>query len=214
MNPSAKSLHKTQHLRKQAKAISKSLFQIAAAHGYTLEPSTDFYKAIGLNERRGRLPTARRLACLTPLHLTAPGPAHACPCARCYRWLARAAGERRALAGLNDDGTHGRTSSAGLVDEDVGALLAIHADPRLLRYYAPELATLDHARMLVDPFMRWANEIPWRWHFQFAIIDRDSNTLLGSCGVAGWAAWRVRRSSVSASTRTGGDEGSPTRRRS
>src|SRR6185369_4142136 len=46
VNPTAKSLHKTQHLRKQAKAISKSLFEIAAAHGYKLKPSTDYYKAI------------------------------------------------------------------------------------------------------------------------------------------------------------------------
>ena len=78
--------------------------------------------------------------------------------------------------------TEGRVLLREFVDEDVGALLAIHADPRLLRYYAPELATLDHARMLVDTFMRWANEHP-RHNFQLAIIDRDSHTLLGSCGV-------------------------------
>jgi RimJ/RimL family protein N-acetyltransferase len=78
--------------------------------------------------------------------------------------------------------TEGRVLLREFVDKDVGALLAIHADPRLLRYYAPELATLDHARMLVDTFMKWANEQPRR-NFQLAIIERDSNTLLGSCGV-------------------------------
>ena len=68
------------------------------------------------------------------------------------------------------------------VEEDVGALLGIHADPRLLRYYAPELATREHARMLVDRFINWANENP-RDNFQLAIVDRKSKSLLGSCGV-------------------------------
>ena len=49
--------------------------------------------------------------------------------------------------------TEGRVLLREFVDNDVVALLAIHADPRLLRYYAPELGTLDHARMLVDTFM-------------------------------------------------------------
>ena len=78
--------------------------------------------------------------------------------------------------------TKGRVLLREFVDEDVGTLLPIHGDPRLLRYYAPELGTRDHARMLVDTFMRWATEHP-RHNFQFAIVDRDSNTLLGSCGV-------------------------------
>jgi ribosomal-protein-alanine N-acetyltransferase len=78
--------------------------------------------------------------------------------------------------------TEGRVLLREFVDEDVGALLAIHADPRLLRYYTPELGTRDHARMLVDMFIKWANEQP-RHNFQLAIVDRASNTLLGSCGV-------------------------------
>ena len=48
VNASAKSLKKTQHLRKQAKQISKSLFEIAGANGHMLQPSTDYFKAIGL----------------------------------------------------------------------------------------------------------------------------------------------------------------------
>ncbi len=78
--------------------------------------------------------------------------------------------------------TEGRVLLREFVDSDVGALLAIHADPRLLRYYAPEVGTRDHARLLVDMFMRWANEHP-RDNIQIAIVDLDSNAVLGSCGV-------------------------------
>ena len=68
------------------------------------------------------------------------------------------------------------------LEEDVSALMGIHADPRLFRYYSPELATYEHARMLVDMFINWARENP-RDNFQLAIVDRNSNVLLGSCGV-------------------------------
>ena len=68
------------------------------------------------------------------------------------------------------------------MDTDVGALLAVHADLRVLRYSVPELGTRDHAQMLVDTFVRWANEQP-RDNFQLAVVDRVSSTLLGSCGV-------------------------------
>lgn len=78
--------------------------------------------------------------------------------------------------------TEGRILLREFVERDVSALLAIHADPRVLRYYAPELATHEHARMLVDMFINWANENP-RANFQVAIVDRNSNSLLGSCGV-------------------------------
>jgi [ribosomal protein S5]-alanine N-acetyltransferase len=67
-------------------------------------------------------------------------------------------------------------------ESDVGGLLAVHSDPRVLRYYAPEVGTLEHSRMLVEMFIRWANENP-RQNFQFAIVDLQSNTLLGSCGI-------------------------------
>jgi RimJ/RimL family protein N-acetyltransferase len=65
---------------------------------------------------------------------------------------------------------------------DVGALAAVHADPRVLRYYAPEVGTIEHATMLVDLFMQWASEDP-RDNFQLAIVDRETSALLGSCGV-------------------------------
>jgi RimJ/RimL family protein N-acetyltransferase len=76
----------------------------------------------------------------------------------------------------------GRILLREFVEDDVGALLAIHADPRVLRYYPPEVGTPEHARMLVAMFIRWANETP-RDNFQFAIIDRTANVLLGSCGI-------------------------------
>jgi RimJ/RimL family protein N-acetyltransferase len=36
--------------------------------------------------------------------------------------------------------------------------------------------------MLVEMFIRWAGENP-RQNFQLAIIDRETNALLGSCGI-------------------------------
>lgn len=67
-------------------------------------------------------------------------------------------------------------------DTDVVALTAIHADPRALRYYAPEVGTLEHTQMLVELFVQWANENP-RDNFQLAIVDRETDALVGSCGV-------------------------------
>jgi len=67
-------------------------------------------------------------------------------------------------------------------ESDVGGLLAVHSDPRVLRYDAPEVGTPEHARMLVEMFIRWANENP-RQNFQFAIVDLETNALLGSCGI-------------------------------
>jgi RimJ/RimL family protein N-acetyltransferase len=65
---------------------------------------------------------------------------------------------------------------------DVGPLAAIHSDPRVLRYYVPEVGTLEHATMLVDLFMQWASEHPRR-NFQLAIVDLTTSDVLGSCGV-------------------------------
>jgi ribosomal-protein-alanine N-acetyltransferase len=67
-------------------------------------------------------------------------------------------------------------------ESDVGALAAIHSDPRAMRYYAPEVATRAHAQMLVARFIEWANESPRR-NFQLAIVAAETGELLGSCGV-------------------------------
>lgn len=65
---------------------------------------------------------------------------------------------------------------------DALALAAVHSDPRVMCYYAPEVATLEHAEMLVERFVAWANERPRR-NFQLAIVDASTGELLGSCGV-------------------------------
>jgi ribosomal-protein-alanine N-acetyltransferase len=67
-------------------------------------------------------------------------------------------------------------------DNDVDALEAIHSDPRVMRYYAPEVATRAHAQLLVAQFIEWANESPRR-NFQLAIVAAETGELLGSCGV-------------------------------
>ena len=67
------------------------------------------------------------------------------------------------------------------VARDAGALAAIHSDPRM-QYYPAEVATLEHAQMLVEKFVAWANERPRR-NFQLAIVAPQSGELLGSCGV-------------------------------
>ena len=67
-------------------------------------------------------------------------------------------------------------------DGDVAGLLAVHSDARVVRYYAPEVATPAHARMLVEMFIRWAGENP-RQNFQLAIVDLETNALVGSCGI-------------------------------
>jgi RimJ/RimL family protein N-acetyltransferase len=69
-------------------------------------------------------------------------------------------------------------------ETDISALHAVHSDPRVLRFYPPELGTLEHARMLVDMFRQWASENP-RQNFQFAIVDPKTDILLGSCGIRG-----------------------------
>ena len=65
---------------------------------------------------------------------------------------------------------------------DVNAFIAIHSDPRMLNYYAPGSWTPERARMLVESFIHWANEMP-RENYQLAIVHVETNELLGSCGV-------------------------------
>lgn len=65
---------------------------------------------------------------------------------------------------------------------DAVALAAVHSDPRVMRYYSPEVATLEHTQMLVERFIVWGKESPRR-NFQLAIVDIPTAELLGSCGV-------------------------------
>jgi ribosomal-protein-alanine N-acetyltransferase len=78
--------------------------------------------------------------------------------------------------------TGGRIVLREFIEKDVCALLAIHSDPRVLRYYDPEVGTLEHARMLVGLFIRWASESP-RDNFQLAIVDLTTSNVLGSGGI-------------------------------
>jgi RimJ/RimL family protein N-acetyltransferase len=71
--------------------------------------------------------------------------------------------------------------------DDLDALTAIHSDPRVQRYYAPEVGTPEHTRMLVEMFMQWATEKPRR-SFQLAIVDRATAEVVGSCGIRGKSA--------------------------
>jgi [ribosomal protein S5]-alanine N-acetyltransferase len=70
---------------------------------------------------------------------------------------------------------------------DVDALLAVHADPRVMRYYDPEVGTREHAGALVTMSIDWANESP-RLNFQLAIIDPASSRLVVGQGLAQEAA--------------------------
>ena len=65
---------------------------------------------------------------------------------------------------------------------DVDALHAVHADPRVMRYYDAEVGTREHAQALVARFIEWAIESP-RQNYQLAIIESGSSRLVGSCGV-------------------------------
>src|SRR5262245_42048757 len=78
--------------------------------------------------------------------------------------------------------TEGPVLLREFTEDDAEALWAIHADPRVLRYYSPEVGAPGTARMRVDMFVRWAAEDP-RDNFQLAITDRNEGTLLGSCGI-------------------------------
>jgi RimJ/RimL family protein N-acetyltransferase len=71
--------------------------------------------------------------------------------------------------------------------DDIDALAAVHSDPRAQHYYAPEVGTLEHTRMLVEMLVEWATEKPRR-NFQLAIVDRVTGDLVGSCGIRSKAA--------------------------
>ena len=101
---------------------------------------------------------------------------------------------------------------------DVGALLAVHSDPRVLRYYAPEVGTPEHAEMLVGIFSGWAHENPP----EFSVGDRRSEDELSSgklrradeglsSGPAG-VRYRSRVSLVGKRTRAGSSEDDSTLR--
>jgi [ribosomal protein S5]-alanine N-acetyltransferase len=69
------------------------------------------------------------------------------------------------------------------IDEDGPAFLAYQSDPRYAQFCAPEEVGADHARELLRHFREWAAEWPRR-NSQLAISDiRNSQELLGCCGI-------------------------------
>lgn len=64
--------------------------------------------------------------------------------------------------------------------EDVAAFQRLHADPRYMQYYGPEVADLEHQSKLVERFVETARAQPRR-DFTLAIVDRATSQLIG-CG--------------------------------
>jgi len=65
---------------------------------------------------------------------------------------------------------------------DWPSVASYQADPRYLSFCAPETASAEHSRALVDLFASWAREEPRR-NFQLAMVERASGQLIGSCGL-------------------------------
>ena len=61
-------------------------------------------------------------------------------------------------------------------------VLAYQSDPRYLRFYPWTERTPADARAFVSQFTGWAREDP-RAKFQLAVILRDGEQLIGSCGI-------------------------------
>ena len=68
--------------------------------------------------------------------------------------------------------------------DDVTELQRYHADPDFLEFYAPDVATPEHAKQLVELFVRTARAQP-RLDFSLAVVDRGSAQLIGSSGAEG-----------------------------
>ena len=66
--------------------------------------------------------------------------------------------------------------------DDVTELQRYHADPDFLEFYAPDVATPEHAKQLVELFVRTARAQP-RLDFSLAVVDRGSAQLIGCCSL-------------------------------
>ena len=66
--------------------------------------------------------------------------------------------------------------------DDVTELQRYHADPDFLEFYAPDVATPEHAKLLVELFVRTARAQP-RLDFSLAVVDRGSAQLIGCCSL-------------------------------
>ena len=68
------------------------------------------------------------------------------------------------------------------VASDWQAVLAYQSDARYLRYYEWEDRTPDEVRAFVAMFLGFQREEP-RTKFQLAINHRETNRLIGNCGI-------------------------------
>ena len=67
-------------------------------------------------------------------------------------------------------------------EHDWPAVLAYQSDPRYLRYYPWTHRTEEDVRDFVRTFLAWRQEHP-RAKFQFAVILRAEDLLIGNCGI-------------------------------
>jgi RimJ/RimL family protein N-acetyltransferase len=65
---------------------------------------------------------------------------------------------------------------------DIAAVLAYQNDPRYLQFYPWTHREADEVRNFVEMLIDWQEERP-RQRFQFAIVPRDGEELIGNCGV-------------------------------
>ena len=76
----------------------------------------------------------------------------------------------------------GRLILREYTDRDWYDVLAYQSDPRYLRFYPGTERTPADVRTFVSQFAGWARVSP-RIKFQLAVVLRDSERLIGSCGI-------------------------------
>jgi ribosomal-protein-alanine N-acetyltransferase len=72
-----------------------------------------------------------------------------------------------------------------LLDSDAARILAIHGNAEAMRFFGTEpICNLEEAQLVISRFheLRTLPGPGARW----AIVDNQSNTLIGTCGVFGW----------------------------
>lgn len=68
------------------------------------------------------------------------------------------------------------------VDEDWSAVLAYQSDPRYLRVYGLSGRSREEVQAFVRLFLAQQEERP-RYQYQLAVTLKDSNRLIGNCGI-------------------------------
>jgi RimJ/RimL family protein N-acetyltransferase len=68
------------------------------------------------------------------------------------------------------------------VPSDAALLLEYQSTAAYRRYYPESPNAEDDARALVERFVAWQEEVP-RWRYQWAVLLRGSERLIGNCGI-------------------------------